>query len=92
MENLDSLRQKLDIIDKQMAELFEKRMEIIENVRVYKKQNNFPIYDAKRESSMLDKNSKYIQNGEILPYYEIFLNGVTGASKQYMKDKNLINN
>ena len=88
MENLDNLRQKLDLLDKQMAELFEKRMEIIEDVRICKKQNNFPIYDAKRESSMLDKNGKYISNKEILPYYEIFLNGVTSASKTYMKDKN----
>ena len=88
MQNLNNLRQKLDKIDKKMAKMFEKRMEIIENVRVYKKQNNIPVYDAKRENSMIEKNSKLINNAEYLKYYELFLNGVTSASKQYMNDKN----
>ena len=88
MKDLKDLREKLDKIDKDMAKLFEKRMGIIEDVRVWKKENNYPIYDKTRETSMLEKNAEYIENKEILPYYEIFLDGVTGASKEYMRDKN----
>ena len=87
MENLTELREKLDIIDREMANLFEQRMEIIENVRVYKEQNNLPILDKSRENSMLEKNSKYIQNPELLDYYAEFLQAVTGVSKKYMQDK-----
>ena len=88
MEELNKLREKLDKIDEKMAKLFEQRMEIIELVRVWKKENKYPIYDKKRENNMLEKNSKYIENKELLSCYEIFLKGVTGASKEYMRDKN----
>ena len=88
MENLLELREKLDKIDKKMANLFEKRMEIIEKVRIFKKQNNLPILDSNRENTMLEKNSKYLNNQNYVPYYADFLKAVTGVSKQYMKDKN----
>lgn len=87
MEDLTELREKLDIIDREMANLFEQRMEVIENVRIYKKQNNLPILDSNRENSMLEKNSKYIRDPELIPYYEEFLKAVTGVSKEYMKTK-----
>lgn len=88
MEDLTQLREKLDIIDEAMANLFEQRMEVIENVRIYKKQNNLPILDSNRENNMLEKNSKYIRDPELIPYYEEFLKAVTSVSKQYMRDKN----
>ena len=88
MKELKDLRKELDKIDKDMAKLFEKRMKVIELVRVWKKENNYPIYDKTREDNMLEKNSAYIANKELLPCYDIFLKGVTGASKEYMRDKN----
>ena len=85
MKDLKYLREELDNIDKDMAELFEKRMEVIKDVKKWKENNNYPIYDASRESSMLDKNLKHLKDKELAPYYKIFLEGVTTSSKEYMK-------
>lgn len=86
MELLE-LRKQLDEIDKNLAEFFEKRMEVIEKVRVVKLQNNLPILDANREKSMKVNNDNLIKNKELIPYYNEFLTACTTISKQYMKDK-----
>lgn len=84
---LTECREHLDKIDKELASLFEKRMEIIEEVRKYKLANNLPILDAKRENSMQEKNRSYIKNEELFSYYSQFLTACTTISKQYMMDK-----
>ena len=89
--DLQNLRIELDKIDKELAELFEKRMEVIENVRIVKLQNNLPILDSNREKSMKTKNEEYIKNKEFLNYYNDFLTACTTISKQYMKDKSNLN-
>lgn len=85
---LDELRKQLDQIDEQLAHLYEQRMEIIENVRICKLKNNLPIYAPSRENSMIEKNSKYIKNKSLLPYYQEFLNCCTKTSKEYMTNTN----
>lgn len=87
MEELLELRKKLDVIDKELAELFEKRMEVIEQVRQCKLKNDLPILDSSREKKMKENNNTYIKNKEFVPYYEEFLKGVTTISKQYMQYK-----
>ena len=86
--NLENYRKQLDDIDNKLAILFEKRMEIIENVRQFKKQNNLPIYDKNREQKMANSNANLIKNKDFLPYYIMFLENCTKVSKQYMQDKN----
>ena len=46
---LNELRNQIDQIDKEMAVLFEKRMKIVKQIGEYKKENNLPILDKKRE-------------------------------------------
>lgn len=87
MEELLGLRDKLDIIDKELAGLFEKRMEVIEQVRQCKLKNNLPILDSAREKTMEENNSSYINNKEFVPYYEEYLKIFTTISKQYMQDR-----
>ena len=89
--DLQNLRLELDKIDKELAALFEKRMEVIEKVRVFKIQNNLPFLDSNREKSMKTKNDDYIKNKEFLNYYNEFLTACTTISKQYMKDKSNLN-
>lgn len=86
--NINDLRKQLDEIDKKLATLFERRMEVIEKVRICKLQNNMPILDTNRENNMKKNNNAYIENKEFVPYYERFLTSCTTISKDYMKDKN----
>ena len=47
--DLKEIRTQIDAIDKQMASLFQKRMELVKEVATYKAQNNLPIEDKNRE-------------------------------------------
>ena len=47
--DLMECRKMINEIDDQMKELFLKRMEVVSNVALYKKENNMPIFDSKRE-------------------------------------------
>ena len=41
--DIDKLRDEIDDIDKQIIELFEKRMDVVLNVAKYKMERNLPI-------------------------------------------------
>ncbi len=42
--NLEEIRQEIDSLDKQIAQLLCRRMEITKKVAAYKKENNLPVY------------------------------------------------
>ena len=83
MSNLDDNRKKINEIDKQMASLFEERMNISKDIAEYKKANGLPIYDAVREKEVLNNNAKLISNDEIKEYYIMFEQNVMDLSKAY---------
>ncbi len=53
-KNLDELRLELDRVDKQLAALFEERMQICEEVAEFKKANNRKVFDKEREEAKLN--------------------------------------
>lgn len=55
MEDLKKLRDDIDSIDKELIELFQKRMETVLKVAEYKKKNNVPILNASRENEVIKK-------------------------------------
>ena len=57
-------REKLDVIDKQILELFEKRMDIAKNVAEYKIKNDKPVLDTAREEQKLKATSDMVENKE----------------------------
>ena len=54
MSDLQQLRSEIDRIDTEMAELFQKRMEIVEKVAEYKKENNIETQDNTREAKVIE--------------------------------------
>lgn len=90
MEKLETLRNKLDLIDLEIIKLYEERMEIVKEVTNFKKINNLPILDSSRESKMLANNLSKIKNEEFKKYYQDILNGFLKASKDLQKD--ILNN
>ena len=72
MERINNLRDKIDLIDKEMAKLFEKRMLLVKEIAQVKKEINYPIYDQGREAFILIRNGAFIENKDIrLMYFEI---------------------
>lgn len=86
MNKLENARLTIEEIDKQFTELFEKRFEAVKDVIEYKKENNIPIFDEKREAYLLAKNLGYIKNDSLKKYYEDFLLNMLRISKEYQKD------
>ena len=83
MSRLDVAREKISDIDRQIAELFEKRMDAVSEVASYKREHGLKVEDSAREQSLLEKNSGYIKNDEYKPYYVNFQNAVITVSKSY---------
>ena len=53
MEELKQYRDQIDTIDRQLAELFQQRMDVADRVGRYKLARNMPVLDAKREQEVL---------------------------------------
>lgn len=53
--DLNSIRADITDTDKEIIELFKKRMTLCESVAEYKKQHGLPVYDAARERALLSK-------------------------------------
>lgn len=87
MNKLEKARINIDLIDQEMAKLFEKRMQEVNEVIAYKMEQGLPIFDQKREQQVIEKNLKYINNNELKPYYEAFLHALMGISKEYQSKK-----
>lgn len=87
-DKLQQAREIINDVDKQMAELFVKRMEAAKLVAEYKKEHGMPILDASREEQVIAKNSQYIENDELRSFYVNFIQNTMEISKNYQR-KNL---
>ena len=85
MNKLEQARKTIDRVDREIAKLYEQRMDAVRDVLDYKKANNLPIYDGSREAQVLEKHKDFIQNEEYMPYYMEFLKDVMKNSKEYQK-------
>ena len=62
MKDLSQIRTEIDAIDNELIELFKRRMDCSRAVAEYKKANNIPILNARREEEIL--NSVEQKGGE----------------------------
>ncbi len=78
MNKLQNLRNEIDNIDKDIVKLIEKRMKISYEIGQYKKENNIPIFDEKREKEVLDRKKELLENKDlssmIIDIYNIIMN------------------
>lgn len=81
MADLEKARNIINETDKEMARLFEKRMEAVREVALYKKEHGLAVEDLARESAIIEKNSAFISNDEFRSYYVNFLKNNITLSK-----------
>ena len=86
MKDLIKAREEIDLIDTEIIRLFEKRMDIVKDVAIYKIAIKLPVLDSSRENAMLEKNINKIKNEEYKKYYEKVLKGFLEASKDMQKE------
>lgn len=85
MENLDDIRKRINAIDSQMVELFEKRMEESRKVLEYKMANSLAISDPAREAEVIRLNSTKVSDDTIREYYINFEQNLMDLSKAYQR-------
>lgn len=57
-ENLNELRNQIDVIDREILNLLSERMHVSEKIGQYKKQNNISIYQPERWNSIIEQAVK----------------------------------
>lgn len=82
MTELEMARNVINAADKEMARLFEQRMEAVKIVAKYKKEHGLPIDDIARESEIIKRNSEAVESDEFRPYYVDFLKSTIDISKK----------
>ena len=61
---MEQYREKIDEIDNKLMNLLVERLLIVKNIGLYKKQNNIPVLDLKREQLIFDKIDEKYKNNE----------------------------
>ncbi len=80
---LDKARREINEIDKEMAELFVRRMRAAESVAEYKKERGLAILDEARENEVIRRNSAMLDDGVIKEYYINFMKDTMAVSRAY---------
>ena len=82
--NLDikDLRQQINEIDKELTELFNKRMDVSLEVAKYKLENNMPILDKSRERDVLERVASFSEP-DIQNYSRILYADILNLSRSY---------
>lgn len=83
MNQLEQARQSIDAIDKQMAALFEQRMQAVGDVAAYKAAHNLPILDEGREQAVVEKNLALLTDQTLAPFYAQYITHQMAVSRQY---------
>ena len=64
---LDRARTEIDLVDREMAALFVRRMRAVETVADYKREHGLPVLDSSREDAVVRKNASRIEDDELRP-------------------------
>ncbi len=84
--NTDDERRTIDVIDTQMAELFERRLEAARQIGLKKKQAGRPVEDLDREKEMISRRSSQLGDKSLEGHYRKFLQSVIDISKECQSD------
>lgn len=82
-DQLKEIREKITRTDEEMAELFRRRMELVEQVGLYKKANSLPVYDPERERQVLMEGARRMDDPKIRAHYVNFLESVMAIARRY---------
>lgn len=85
MDKLTKAREIIGETDKEIALLFEKRMEAVKMVAEHKIENGLPVFDSSREDYLLKKNSSYVEDETIREYYISFQKSTMEISKRFQR-------
>lgn len=83
---LEEDRAAIDRIDEQLAKLFEQRFNIVRDIIEYKYENRLPILDSGRETEIIERNSRLVEDDDIRRYFRITYAHMIELSREYQDD------
>lgn len=83
MDELVTIRERINDVDQKMALLFEERMKLVGSVAEYKMKGGIPVFDEKREQEVIRRNENFVEDESIRSYYVNFLKDTMAVSKRY---------
>ena len=82
-DSLDKARKEINEIDKEMAELFVRRMKAAKVVAEYKKERGLAILDEVREREVIRQNAAFVEDDELREFYVNFIQNTMAVSRSY---------
>jgi len=89
MNELEAYREEIDEIDKELTQLFEKRMDVVFKVARFKKQNSLQIVHKTREEEVVRKAVDRLQNKDYQDEVTDFFNNLMRISKDFQSKKGM---
>lgn len=86
-DSLEELREEIDILNKNLAETFEKRLELCSKIAEIKERDSLPVYDPSREQEIL-KKIKENSSPEFSEYVTDLFKTVFSLSRKLQTKKN----
>lgn len=83
MRDIEDIRDDINKLDEKLIGLLKERFDLSKEVRAYKKENNMPIFDEKREEEILRKIED--DNKEYGPYFKNIYQAIMDESKNLQK-------
>ncbi len=83
VDELARLREEIERIDKELASLFERRMDVCGRIGKVKSLIGRDILDEQREKEVLERGKAYLKNAALLPYWEKEMKCLMELSKEY---------
>lgn len=85
MEDLSVIRERINEIDNKIIELWKERMETCLSVAQYKKENNLPVCDEKREKEVLERVSQ-LAGEDLEKYSRELYESIMSISRSYQQE------
>ena len=81
--DLNEIREAINEVDQSLAQLFEKRMELVALVAEYKIENDIPILNSEREKQVIERALESLRDKSLSREMEIFFNELMAISREY---------
>ena len=62
--DLEKIRQEIDKVDQQLADVLESRLQLVMQIAAYKKSKGLPVKDKNREAKVIEKVAGFLENKE----------------------------
>lgn len=86
MDALKQAREEINLVDEQLAELYQRRMQAVQQVLAYKQLHGLPVLDQSRELAVIQAGVQRVPDA-LKPYYADFLKDLMANSRRFQQDK-----